>query len=172
MGCNSSSILKKNTQVKLTPNDFVDFVIDRFNFKELLDKDISFQGEDYFWNDIQFNANNISFFPHFMIKIINLRINNFDDFFCKDNTIKREECVICMENSENVKNIKCCKKSFHEDCFKKWINQYNQDSCPCCRQKIDTNLTIVRLKCTSCKKLIYYHNPKNKDLSNVCCKCI
>ena len=82
MGCNSSSILKKNTQVKLTPNDFVDFVIDRFNFKELLDKDISFQGEDYFWNDIQFNANNISFFPHFMIKIINLRINNFDDFFC------------------------------------------------------------------------------------------
>ena len=36
MGCNSSSI-KKNMR-KLTPNDFVDFIIDKFNFKGLLIK--------------------------------------------------------------------------------------------------------------------------------------
>ena len=53
-----------------------------------------------------------------MIKFINLRINNFDDFFCQDNTIKREECVICMEK---IKDKDCvtteCGHRFHASCF-------------------------------------------------------
>jgi hypothetical protein len=166
MGCIYTTSLKKKTIINLIPNNFISFITAKHKLNNVIRKHIINILEKNI-NNIHFNADTVTYYPHFMIKF-----NNLDDFYCIDCNLKKEECVICMEDSIDVKNIKCCKKSFHDDCLKKWIKNSNEPSCPCCRHKMNKSLTIVALKCIFCRKQIYHHNPTDYNLSDICTKCI
>lgn len=55
----------------------------------------------------------------------------------KNDSIIKENCLICMENykiSELKRELPICKHYFHKKCIDKWIK--NKASCPICRDEL------------------------------------
>ncbi len=81
MGC-SSSINKIKTPVPLNLNQLIDVIIKDNKFKKYMNKGIAFQGEKYIYNNVEFEADNINFYPNLMIKFTNLKVLDLDQYYC------------------------------------------------------------------------------------------
>ena len=55
---------------------------------------------------------------------------------CKDNY--NNECNICLSKYKYNQNISklCCNHEFHHKCINKWIEKYNNTTCPICRTSL------------------------------------
>lgn len=56
------------------------------------------------------------------------------DGYCKLHQRKTEDCVICLEETNDYVQLPCHHK-FHLDCIKKWLIRDNK-TCPTCRAEI------------------------------------
>lgn len=60
------------------------------------------------------------------------------DKIIKENKVKSDECVFCLEKMNDDSNLFTalpCNHIFHETCLRKWF-EAQKDTCPLCREKI------------------------------------
>lgn len=54
--------------------------------------------------------------------------------------IKREECAICLDNTELTYNtwvqLKVCSHAFHKSCIDLWLSTHTKSLCPLCQRDI------------------------------------
>ena len=50
-----------------------------------------------------------------------------------------ESCTICLEDCDcltDVRVSKCCRRKFHQQCIKEWIETTKHNTCPDCRANV------------------------------------
>lgn len=50
-----------------------------------------------------------------------------------------ESCTICLEDCDCISDVrvsKCCRRKFHQQCIKEWIETTKHSTCPDCRAKV------------------------------------
>ena len=64
----------------------------------------------------------------------------------KMHKVKNDDCSICMDIMKTKTSIKvACGHLFHTTCLKKWMQQ-GKDTCPLCREPLDTQTLITMNK--------------------------
>ena len=99
--------------------------------------------------------------------------NNCDILSCKDilenslDNIKLNECIICLEKDNLIKNFNCdCIFYYHSSCYAEWLFQTKNYSCILCKKEIDLSCPEPTKKQIS--KILTDKNPKNVNIQYCC----
>ena len=60
------------------------------------------------------------------------------------NTIKENECCICLDYMENDISILSCLHKFHNECIINWFSKKNKSICPICNNIVYISNTLKK----------------------------
>ena len=173
MNSDSSSIESNNS----------DNIPERINILVLPESDNEYDSNNEYESDNEYDSNNEYEGDNDETKENNLSdyennkniSNNCDTLSCKDilenslDNIKPNECIICLEKDNLIKNLKCdCIFYYHPSCYAEWLFQTKNYSCILCKKEIDFNCPEPSKNLIT--KMLTNNNVQNINIQYCCDK--